>query len=103
MKNLPLADFDVFRQMFSLLGYRFGNDLLVILLSTCSWHPVVWCCQRDVRCQVLWEQKEIASKEEIELYTFQRIGRGLQRVWTVLFKPLTFLGNTKGYLVTKSD
>ena len=99
MKNLPLADSDVLRQMFSLLGYRFGNDLLVILLSTCSWRPVVWCCQRDVRWQVLWGQKEIAVKEEIELFTF---GKGLQGVWTVLFKPFTFLGNKKGYLVTRS-
>ena len=78
--------------MFSLLGYRFENDLLVILLSTCSWRPVVWCCQRDVRWQVLWGQKEIAVKEEIELFTF---GKGLERVWTALFKPLTFLSNKR--------
>ena len=38
-------------------------------------------------------------KQEIELFTF---GKGLQRVWAALFKPLTFLGNKKGYLVTKS-
>ena len=99
MKNLPLADSDVFRQKFSLLGYRFGNDLLVILLSTSSWRPVVWCCQRDVRWLALWGQKKIAVKKEIELFTF---GKVLQRVWTALFKPLTFLGNKKGCLVTKS-
>ena len=78
MKNLPLANSDVFRQMFSLLGYRFENDLLVILLSTCSWHPVVWCRQCDVQWLALSGQKEIAVKEEIELFTFQRFGKGLR-------------------------
>ena len=38
-------------------------------------------------------------KEEIELFTF---GKGLQRVWTVLFNFLTFLDNKQGYLVTRS-
>ena len=63
--------------MFSLLGYRFGNDLLVILLSIYSWRPVVWCYQRDVRWQMLWGQEENAVKEEIESFTFQGLGKGL--------------------------
>ena len=31
-------------------------------------------------------------KQEIELFTF---GKGLERVWTALFKPLTFLSNKR--------
>ena len=31
-------------------------------------------------------------KEEIDLFTFDK---GLERVWTALFKPLTFLGNKR--------
>ena len=83
--SLPLSNYDVCRQKFSLLGDRFWSNLPSALLSRYSWRPVACCWQSDVLWRELLGQKKSAEMKRKK----KKNSLALHSLWLIC-KELTY-------------